>query len=119
MIPSLLQLLFMQYYPYHSSFYLYSILVITPASIYAVLFSSFQLLLIQYCFHHSSIYLYSILFITPASICSIPSSLQLLFIQYSFHNSSFYLCSIVFFTQLTPKELKEFHRSHADLSFSF
>jgi len=70
MIPSLLQLLFMQYYPYHSSFYLYSILVITPASIYAVLFSSLQHLFIQYSFHHSSFYMqYS--FITPASIYTV------------------------------------------------
>src|SRR6218665_1081189 len=40
----------MQYSFHHSSFYLCSILFITPASTYAVFFSSLQLLFIQFSF---------------------------------------------------------------------
>src|SRR6218665_3780925 len=54
----LLQLLFMQYSFHYSSFYLYSILFITPPPFYAVLLSLIQLklILLRYSFCQSSMY---------------------------------------------------------------
>ena len=51
----------MQYSFHHSSFYLCSILLITPTSIYAIFFSSLQLIPMQHSFHHSSFYSYNFL----------------------------------------------------------
>ena len=94
----------MQYSFHHSSFYLCSILFITPASTYAVFFPSLQLLFIhfslhqssfcmptQYSFHHSNFYLCSILLITPTlgANISIVSMISI---------GAFYLCSILFIT---------------------
>ena len=61
------RLLFMQYCFYHSSFYLCSIVFITPASIYTVFYSLVQLLLNKDSFIAPASIFCSVLFITPSS----------------------------------------------------
>src|SRR6218665_920913 len=98
----------MHYYFHHSSFYLNSIIFITPASIYIVFFSLIQPPLNTVSFiTTASIYVVLVSFIQlPFTqylfyrfyLIRILSSLPLLFIQHYFHSSNFYLYYILFIT---------------------
>src|SRR6218665_29557 len=85
---------------------------IAPASIYAVLFSSLHILLNKDSFTLQLLFIQYCFHHSIFYLIKILSSLQLLFMQHCFHHSSFFLYRILFINPASISVKSNFNKSH-------